>query len=914
MSFERAATRIYVLALRAFPRSHRGAYAAEMIDTFERELAARMRGRGRSAGVVFVVAASLNIVSAGLGERLRRVGGVTAATGFSWLDVILAWGVLVRYPGLTVVGVFGMTVGIAIATGAFTIVSALLDPVLPLPEPDRIVALVNRDAATNNREQRVMLDFAAWRELASVEEIAASHNVSRNLIAAGGQPETVAVAEITAAAFQIARVSPLMGRYLLPEDERPGAPGAIVIGHDVWVRRFSSDPDIVGRAIQLGATTYAIVGVMPPGFAFPINHSFWVPWRMNPLEYQPRSGPLMSVFGRLAPGATLESAQSELAAMGQRMAAASPATHQHLRPNVLPFTYGFSGLDDPDNALALHAIQLAIVMLLIVVCVNVAILVYARTATRQGEIAVRSALGASRRRIVAQLFVEALVMAAVAAGIGLGLLSFAFTQLDAALVTLAGRLPFWITFRLSTDDVVYAVVLTVFASIIVGVVPALKATGRGVQTRLQGLSAGSGSRMQMGRLWTTLIVAQVALTVALLPATVFHAWNSLRTRTGDRGFASQNFLTTQLVLDRQSDGPPDPAAEQEFRRRYARQQNEVEARLETESTVTGVTFSMTNVGEEWALVLEVEGVPPPADPINYNIVEGSKRGHLVRFNRVALDFFEAFEVPILVGRGFDAGDLGAVDAVVVNRTMADDLFGGGNPLGRRIRYVGRSREANAGDVALNKWYEIVGVVPDFPAHNGIDVERVRRLYHPAAPGDVYPPTLSVRVRGSNPVDFTSRLREISAAVDPNLQLRNVSSFKTAAEREQGLMRLIGLTLGVAMLSVVVLSAAGIYALMSFTVARRRREIGIRVALGADRARILGGIFSRAFAQLMIGALAGMLGAVGLEQVLEGEMFQGHGAVILPIVAVFMTTVGLLAALGPARRGLSIQPTEALREE
>ena len=361
---------------------------------------------------------------------------------------------------------------------------------------------------------------------------------------------------------------------------------------------------------------------------------------------------MITVFARLVPGATLESAQSELAAVGQRLESASPATHQHLRPRVVPYPYVFTDMDDPENALALHAIQIAIVMLLVVVCVNVAILVYARTATRQGEIAVRSALGASRRRIVAQLFVEALVMTGVAAAVGLGLVSVAFTQLDAALFTLLGPLPFWMTFRLSTDGIVYAVVLTVLAAVIVGVVPALKATGRGVQSRLQGLSAGSGSRMQMGRLWTLLIVAQVALTVALLPATMFHAWNSLRYRTGDRGFASQNFLTTQLVLDRHIDSPPSPAAEREFRQHYALRQLEVEQRVNAESTVRDVTFSMTNPGEELALVLEVEGVAPPPDPIDYNIVEGTKQGHLVRFNRVAIDFFDAFAVPILMGRGF----------------------------------------------------------------------------------------------------------------------------------------------------------------------------------------------------------------------------------------------------------------------
>ena len=247
-----------------------------------------------------------------------------------------------------------------------------------------------------------------------------------------------------------------------------------------------------------------------------------------------------------------------------------------------------------------------------------------------------------------------------------------------------------------------------------------------------------------------LIVAQVAFTVALLPATMFHAWNSLRFAPAIAGFASQNFLTAELVLDRQADAPPEPAAEREFRRLYAARQAELERRLEAESAVSDVTFSMANPGNELALVLEVEGVPPPADRIDYNIVEGSKQGHLVRFNRVAPDFFEAFDVPILLGRGFDAGDLGARDAVVVNRTLATRLFGGASPLGQRIRYVGRSREANAEDVELDRWYEIVGVVPDFPAPRRSTRSASGGSTMPAAPGDVYPPTLSVRVRGSDP--------------------------------------------------------------------------------------------------------------------------------------------------------------------
>ncbi len=223
-----------------------------------------------------------------------------------------------------------------------------------------------------------------------------------------------------------------------------------MIGHDEWVRRFGADPDIVGQSVGLGPTAYTIVGVMPEGFGFPTYHSFWIPWRLDAAAYAPRSGPSINVFGRLAPGATLESAQAELTAISRRLAAASPATHEHLRPLVMRYAHAFSDMDDPENALAIYAIEIAIVLLLVLICVNVAILVYARTATRQGEIAVRAALGASRRRIVAQLFVEALMLAGVSAAIGIGLTAVGLRQIEGAMLTLVGRWPFWFSLELQT--------------------------------------------------------------------------------------------------------------------------------------------------------------------------------------------------------------------------------------------------------------------------------------------------------------------------------------------------------------------------------------------------------------------------------------------------------------------------------
>jgi predicted permease len=912
------AVRVYAWSLRAFPQRHRHTFAAEMVDAFACELASRQAAAGGWRVLTFVVAACLNAIGAGLGERRRdrhwRFGAL-----FSTLDFILAWRMMLRYPGLSLVSVLGIAVGIAIAAGAFAIMSAVSNPIVPLDEGGRVVSFVNWDVSTSNRDRRMLHDFSAWRAMASIDDVSITRTTQRNLIVEGRSPEIVTVAEISATAFRVARVPASRGRFLLPEDEAPGAPDAMVIGHDEWIRHFDSDPNIVGRSAQLGSTTYTIVGVMPDGFAFPLNHGYWIPWRLDATLYAPRTGPEVHVFGRLAAGATIDSAQAELTGIGQRMAAAGPETHQHLRPRVVPYPYAYNDQDDPQNALALRAMHVAIVLMLVVVCVNVAILVHARTATRLGEIAVRGALGASRRRIVAQLFIEALLLAGVAAAAGVGLGSVALRQLQGRMLLLGERvLPFWMSLRLPPDGVLHIAGLTLLAASIIGVAPALKATGRRVHAGLQTLSPGGGSRMQMGRAWTMLIVAQVALTVALMPMAIFLSWMAFQFRTDDSGFASREFLTAQLLADRATETPGDDG-ERAFTRHLAIAHRELDRRLREQSPVSEVTFSMAGVGEERALVLEVEGRDAPLDPVDYNIVEGTKRGHLVRFNRVATNFFEAYEIPLIMGRTFIASDTQAADTmpgVLVNRTLVDLVFGGANPLGARIRYVGRSREANARDVTLNQWYEIVGVVPDFPVAS-YDTERDSRIYHAATFGDVYPAELAVRVRSRDPMTFSSAFREIGAAVDPNLQLRDIATAEIVFEREQGLMRLIGLTVVSVLFSVMGLAAAGMYALMSFTVSQRRKEIGIRAALGADRNRLLIGIFARTLAQLGAGAAAGLLGAIALDQFVvdEGDrILQGQGAVIVPIVILTITVVGLLAAIGPARRGLGIQPIEALRDE
>ena len=846
-----------------------------------------------------------------------RTGNASVSLGFgmSWIDFKLAVRMLARYPGLTLVGVLGMAVGIAISAASFAFGYRLLDPSLPVDEGDRIVSILNWDSNRGDSEPRVLHDFLAWRgSLTSVQLLGAFRSVSRNLVGRNVQPELVPVAEMSASGFAVARVPALVGRHLHPGDEQPAAPDVAVIGEDLWRRRFGGDSRVLGQAIQLGSTTYTIVGIMPQGFAFPVNHSAWVPLRL-PLAAEPLSGPPLRLFARLAPGVDLEAVQSELDAYGRQAAAASPKTHERLRPKVVRYTHAFTDMGNPENAVALRAIQTLIVLVLMLVSVNVAILVYARTATRTGEIAVRTALGASRRRIVMQLFIEAAVLAGVAAVVGTMLVTAGLRYFDESLRRIAVGLPYWMTFTLPWEGVAFIACIALLAAVVVGVAPALKVTGRRVQSQLHGLSAGSGSQMRMGRLWTFLIVAQVAAAVAVLPATVHYTWATLKFRTGDLGLVARESLTSQIALDQTSGIVPSTDDEQAFRSHFGRRYAELERAVERESAVAAMTFSLAAPGGELAAVIDVEGISAPVDPVDYNVATGSRRGHLVRFNRVATDFFPAYSVPILAGRGFGPADAApSATSVLVNRAFAVQFFGEQNPLGRRIRYVGSSREAGEGHVVLERWFEIVGVVSDFPSYamrgNGQDA----RVYHAAEISEIHPARLTIRVHGTDARPFAVRVREIAAAVDPALQLRDVATSEDAVRSEQGIMRIIGLTLAAVTLSVIFLAAAGIYALMSVTVERRRKEIGIRAALGADPKRILASVFSRVFAQLGSGAALGIVAAIGLEGLLEGEAFQGNGTIVLPIVAVVTTIVGLVAAWGPARRGLRIQPIEALREE
>lgn len=838
----------------------------------------------------------------------------------SWLDVKLGLRMFAKYPGLSLVTIVGMAVAIAIGAGYFAAFGTMFDSTLPFDEEGRVVVVRTRPLAGQPGlgSGASMHDFEEWRgELKSIVELGAFRDDSRNLITEDGQAYLVNVASMTASGFPLTGVAPMLGRTLLAEDERATAPPVLVIAYEEWQRRFAGDPGILGRTVRLDESQHTIVGVMPHEFGFPINHGYWVPLRPTEMDRTAAAGPSVNVFGRIAAGFSLQDARSELAAVGERMAAALPDTHEAVRPQVQSYTHTFIGTEGPEAELAVRGLQFGVSLLLLIVAVNVSILVYARTATRTGEIAVRSALGASRSRVVVQLFVEALVPAFTSAALGLGVVSVAFRFFRDYIANSSDRVPYWITpksFRVTPGVVLYAALLASVAAVIIGVLPGLKATGRRVQAGLQQFSA-RGAGMQLGRTWTALIVFQVAVAVAALPAALYNAEAGYRVGMREPSAAASPLLRATLAMSRDAaTGADDAAARAQELPLFAARMTTLIQRLEAEPGVSAVTYADRFVGEERYATFEAEPEGGHTGVVESPLEPPAIRGGT---NRVATNLFDVLGVRILMGRGFTASDASpGANTVIVDQAFAERLAGGGNVLDRRIRYSHSSPE---GAPEPGPWHEIVGVVPAFadtiapPVGIGAPAPR---LYHAARAGDSQPAALIVQANGGDPTRLSPRLREISASVHPTLKLEGLTGVVQEFDHSRQAFWYLSVGIFAVTASVLLLSAAGIYAMMSFTVAKRRREIGIRAALGADARRVLMEIFGRAAAQIGAGVVAGLAVAGVLERLGGdgGGLMGGKGHVLLPTVAGVMFMVGILAALGPARRGLAVQPTEALREE
>ena len=438
------------------------------------------------------------------------------------------------------------------------------------------------------------------------------------------------------------------------------------------------------------------------------------------------------------------------------------------------------------------------------------------------------------------------------------------------------QIPFWITFELSPATVIYALGLAVLAAGIVGVLPGLKTTAVGLEVNLRALGGGTGLRL--GAMWTSLIVSQVAIAVAILPIALYIVSEVVRVETSEPGFAADEFVIAKV----------EPGRHPELIRR-----------IEREPGVSAVTFTAFVPGYESDRQLEFD-----QEAVKQRV--GTEE---VSNTSVDLRTFEVYDAAILAGRSFSAADLGT-GSVIVNRAFAQELFEDGTVLGQRFRFVRREATQVTTELAS---YQIVGVVDDFPKFpRGFGVTGIPTIYHLATPEKMSTMVLTVRFNGAVPTNFVGRLRQIGAEVDAAVPLRDVTLLTEFYARNRSIWRLLSSALVLVTLSVLLLSAAGIYALMSFTVAQRTREIGIRTALGGNPRRILAGIFGRVLRQVSLGVLVGV--ALSAFVLTMTNLTVPGAALLLLTVGAVIFAVGVVAAIGPARRSLRIPAMEALRTD
>jgi len=810
-------------------------------------------------------------------------------------DLKFALRTLLKTPALSAVAVLCLALAIGLATAAFTVIhGAFLSP-LPAPHADRLVMVHEYHRSGRYNVPLTAAQFTLRRgRSASFDDLGAWYSRNVTLSAEpGGDREAglIRAAYVSSNAFELLGIAPVLGRYPEAGDVVAGAGPVVMLSHDVWRSRFGGDVRLLGQAVHVNGKPHLVIGIMPPKVAFPVREALWIP---VPLEGARAQGgdDSLTLFGRLKTGVTRADAAAELAVLsaGETPRDSANATV----PVVMPFTRGFMS---PEQEWAMFAFLLGLMSFLVVIAANLANLFFARNSARTREIALRAALGASRTRLIAQLLVESLALGAAGA---LGGLAVA----RASLMWFLSRvedLPWWAEFSLNPVVLGFAAFAALVASAVAGVGPALRLTRLSVGETLQARSAGSGT-LRFSRVGAALLVAQLAVSVGFLSVVGVLAQAVFGFTYRQYDVAREDVLIAQVYL-----GPPEkpelsePGADrrQVWRRHFERSLQQFErigARLREQPGVRRVTYSTHFPGND------VEAVRIELQP-------GVARESTVRTRiaEVGPDFFGTLGARLVHGRDFVPADrTGPPRFVIVNVPFAEKYFPGQDPLGRTLRLLDDS-EPQPGPLL-----EIVGVAPDLGLNPG-DAGRADGIYIPFRPSSFA--RLAVRTEGE-PTAFVARLHQIVMGENPRAQVQSAESLAVQMRQAEAVFRGLGAGLLLIGGTALLLSAVSFYSLVSFSVTRRTREIGIRLALGATRPRILGGVLRRELALIAAGATAGVILGAGLYWLVALMPFdlRPAGPALLAAAVGMILLVGAGACIGPARRATAIEPADALRHE
>ncbi|HSR49712.1 MAG TPA: ABC transporter permease, partial [Acidobacteriota bacterium] len=729
--------------------------------------------------------------------------------------------------------------------------------------------------------------FRYWdQNQTSFEELAAYGDSTASLSGDGHHAEQVRIGYLDPQVLGILRVEPMLGRGFAPEDAAVGAEPVVLLGHSVWENRYASDRGILGQEVRVDAQPHTIIGIMPEGFRFPSKEVLWTPLSLearergkDPLSVDARA----NVLARLKDGATLSQARAEFETFSMQLEAQAPEEQKADRAVIVPYTQERMG----DVAPILYTMLAAVSFVLIAACANVANLLLARSLSRTREIAIRSALGASRGRIAAMIFGESFLIAALGGVLGLAVASLGVKFFNHGIAGMSDGMAFWIDIRVDAPTLLFAAAMVFAGSLAAGAVPAWRTSRTDIQQVLQQESL-TGT-LKMGRFSHVMLGGQIALSCALLAISCLMIKGVIQLKTFDFGIPAERTLTA--AIDLPATTYPDLDRRHQF---YSRLGEEMRARPGVEE----VAFTSTLPGRGSAgWPVEIRGRTPEREedlPLTARVT-------------VSENFFSLLQAPILSGRDFAPGDdLSAPRVAIVNEGFVRRFFPGQNPLGQQIT-LGRS-----------SWKEsprtIVGVVPNLLIVN-------LEFNQPDADG-VYVPmrqsanSMDILLRASEPMQMAGGLRDTVERLDPDLPVAQLSRLDRAVLEDKALLEVFGglfLFFGSAALF---LSTLGLYGIVAFAVRQRVREMGIRRALGASNVHILSQALRRGTLQVGLGISLGLAITALMSPVLAEGLFRTdpHDPTVFLLTAAVLAVTGLLACLIPARRALRTSPLEALRYE
>jgi len=804
-----------------------------------------------------------------------------------------------KTPWMTATCVFALGAAMAVAIAGFSLLWSAYFAELPFEEGGRIVAVRDLTQPDPDDVPPRLAVFREWQGHAtSFDTLAAAYMRSWDVADGEGGLTRYRVATMTASAFDVVRVAPLLGRVLTRADQQTGALPVVVISHRLWSGLLGGD-NVVGKTLEVDGVEREIVGVMPEGFRFPMSEDLWVPLNTDPAAIGRVEPRWVRVFGRLAEGVSVEQAAAELDAMRVAWAEENPDDVDvgDRITTVIPYVQIDS---EPGATTALFIGGFVfIVLVLAVACASVGNLLLARSAARSGEIAVRAALGASRRRLVTQLFVEALAMTTAGAVLGvaaahLSLQSFArYLPLEAT--------PFWIDFGMNPAATAFAVVAALGAAVLAGIVPALKATGVAMPEMLKD-GQGTSSGIRFGAISGALTVIEVTLSVAFLAAAALVAQSLLVAIGVDDDLPTGEILIAQTAMASEAAFAPSgeitvPEGEIEAAR-WPLLQEQMRAAVAAIPGARAAFLADRMPGDqhfEARIELENETAGAPA------------AGARVPVAVVSPQLFAAFDATLLAGRNFTPADtLEAEPVAIINAAFARRFFPDRNPVGERLR-------RRSSGTATAPWVRIVGVTSNLRMRPG--TEQTAGYYVPFTQDRSNAFMVAVRVTG-DPLAFSAAVRDAVKGVDPRI---DVSGFESHAQRGRDNLvafQMMGLMFAGLGGTAFFLSLASLYAVMAFSVTQRTREIGIRFALGAERRDVLTVVLRRGLFQVGVGLLLGSALGWSLLRLLQlipiGMASSGTGLLAAACLAV--VTAGLLACVVPGSRALAVHPAEALRHE